>query len=770
MKNLNSFLCATALLTSLQSLTLAGVLYTNAGPELVNETSVTLPAGLTRTGTAADTLYFKFTVTNPASNSSNENYFAGLQLWEGGAERLGLGNAWDPYAYSVFNTSSGNKDLNSANPEAGQTYQLVRSADIATFVVRVDFVNGANDNVTVWLNPNLSLSESAQNALIVTSFTANATFDNIRLREGGGGSGWSFSNIAIAENSTDAGFFAPPTTTSTWDAGGSDSNWSSATNWLGDTAPLANYDLTFPDSTNTSPINDLTAGTSLAGLTFSAGASAYTLSGNGIILSNYIRNNSSSPQTITFPIQLGGPLAIEAPTSPVFIESSISGSHGITKVGLSRVELTANNTYTGDTSITTGTLSIGNGDVLGSIASTGSIIFGTGTNTRLEIFRSDDISLANAIQTSGRANIAAVVGAKITYSGAVTGTGEFWTYGPGTVKIIPNAGSAAFASSVVVATGALEVEDFSSSTLGTGGFFIGQAGSGTLRYTGGTASTSRIGAYALQGRGVNTFIDIKELGSELTLSQALGENEPGKGLTKTGPGTLNLAAGLTYGGDTVVEQGKLSLSQPGFADSSTITINENALLQLNFSGSDTVSGLVLNAVVMGPGTYTASSHPQFISGTGSLVIPSTDPFPTWMGSFTFSAGADLTKAGDADGDGINNVLEFALDSDPSSSNSSGKVIQKIADGHLTLTLPVRIGATFTGSGPLSTAPPVDMMVYQIEGSENLIDFTSGVTEVIPALSAGLPTLNTGWEYRSFRLTSPISTSSKGFLRTIITTP
>ncbi len=194
------------------------VLYTNAGPLVANETGAgsNLPGlSLSRTSTATDTLYFKYTLVNPSSNSTNENYYAAMELYEGGAERLGIGNAWAAYAYSAFNAAGGaSPDLNSANPETGQSYQLVRATDVTTVVFRVDYVNGGDDNVTVWLNPNLSLTEAAQNPLLKTTFTANSTFNEIHLREGGGTAGsiagsWSYSNIAIASLGTDTGFFAP---------------------------------------------------------------------------------------------------------------------------------------------------------------------------------------------------------------------------------------------------------------------------------------------------------------------------------------------------------------------------------------------------------------------------------------------------------------------------------------------------------------------------------------------------------------------------------
>lgn len=191
----------------------AAVLYTNSGPISVDETGAgsNLPGmTLARGSSASDTLYFKFTVTNPASNHTTENYYAGFQLWEGGNERLGVGNAWNPHAYSAFATAAGDPDLKSATPESGQFWQLVKSTDLTTIVIRVDFVDAANDNITVWLNPDFGLTEAAQSSALTTTFQANATFNEIHLREGGGGGGWTYSNIAIAENGMDTGFFAVP--------------------------------------------------------------------------------------------------------------------------------------------------------------------------------------------------------------------------------------------------------------------------------------------------------------------------------------------------------------------------------------------------------------------------------------------------------------------------------------------------------------------------------------------------------------------------------
>ncbi|TAE77177.1 MAG: hypothetical protein EAZ65_01735 [Verrucomicrobia bacterium] len=190
----------------------AELLYTHAGPTVVSDTwNHALPGlSLSRGADATGTLYFKYTITNPASHFGTESYYAGMSFFDGGNEHLGIGNGWNPWAYSAFGLN-GNIDLNSASPEPGQNYQLVRATDTTTIVFRVDFNSAADDNVTVWLNPDLNLAESEQNPALVTNFAANADFDRLYLREGGGnGNGWTFSDIAIAENATDPGFFGEP--------------------------------------------------------------------------------------------------------------------------------------------------------------------------------------------------------------------------------------------------------------------------------------------------------------------------------------------------------------------------------------------------------------------------------------------------------------------------------------------------------------------------------------------------------------------------------
>src|SRR5688572_13091714 len=71
--------------------------------------------------------------------------------------------------------------------------------------------------------------------------------------------------------------------TVTWIGGGADDKWSTLGNWdLG--VPVSRDVLVFDGSTRLTPDNDLVAGTRFDNLTFSAGAGAFTLGGNGISL------------------------------------------------------------------------------------------------------------------------------------------------------------------------------------------------------------------------------------------------------------------------------------------------------------------------------------------------------------------------------------------------------------------------------------------------------------------------------------------------------
>ncbi|MFM8331570.1 MAG: beta strand repeat-containing protein, partial [Candidatus Methylumidiphilus sp.] len=103
----------------------------------------------------------------------------------------------------------------------------------------------------------------------------------------------------------------------TWDGNGNTDNWgfinnpSLNTNWTANaptlTHPLPDSgdSLIFAGNTRTANTNDLSA-LSVAGLSFAAGAGAFTLGGNALTSTGNITNSSSNLQTINLPISVGG--------------------------------------------------------------------------------------------------------------------------------------------------------------------------------------------------------------------------------------------------------------------------------------------------------------------------------------------------------------------------------------------------------------------------------------------------------------------------------
>ncbi|OYV06414.1 MAG: hypothetical protein CFE26_06455, partial [Verrucomicrobiales bacterium VVV1] len=172
----------------------------------------------------------------------------------------------------------------------------------------------------------------------------------------------------------------------------------------------------------------------------------------------------------------------------------------------------------------------------------------------------------------------------------------------------------------------------------------------------------------------------------------------------------------------------------------------------------------------------------FSQTTGLLTLAVvTDPFIPWAATY-FGAETNpaiIGKAADPDNDGLNNLAEFALNSAPNSSSNAGKIVGKVAtvggNSVLTLTLPVRNGATFTDD--LTTHEEVsaltDGLIYRIQGTTDLSAWTLDVSEVgagaeRDAIQLGLPALDTGWTYRTFRAPGSVSSSASDFLRVKVT--
>ena len=99
-----------------------------------------------------------------------------------------------------------------------------------------------------------------------------------------------------------------------WDGGGANGLWSTSLNWDADSAPNFGLPLQFGGVLQLASSNDATA--SAAGLTFNAGAGAFTLSGKALTLTGGITNSSGSLQTVSFTaLTLGAPQTFNADTA-----------------------------------------------------------------------------------------------------------------------------------------------------------------------------------------------------------------------------------------------------------------------------------------------------------------------------------------------------------------------------------------------------------------------------------------------------------------------
>ncbi|WAC20224.1 hypothetical protein OVA24_02370 [Luteolibacter sp. SL250] len=153
-------------------------------------------------------------------------------------------------------------------------------------------------------------------------------------------------------------------------------------------------------------------------------------------------------------------------------------------------------------------------------------------------------------------------------------------------------------------------------------------------------------------------------------------------------------------------------------------------------------------------------------------VPYVDPFPSWVSSFPGVPSGLTGRNVDANGDGRLNFLDFALDGNPMSGVRSSKEIHAISNvggtNYYTLTIPVRTGATFSATTGPSISTQVDGITYRIQGSYDLANWTTG-PDVVPLASplTTTPALSSGWEYKSFRLSTSTTAQPKAFIRAVV---
>ena len=352
---------------------------------------------------------------------------------------------------------------------------------------------------------------------------------------------------------------------------------------------------------------------------------------------------------------------------------------------------------------------------------------------------------------------------------------------------------------------------------------------GTMSVSAGGESTLSIGGmFVFENGSATTLTGNLRLATPLTVVQ-VGADFTGSGALINAPTrTLRLLDGVLSGDLTVLVQneGLLQLGVAGsdaqvqgadFQQAATGALQIeiggtalNAFDRLNLTGAAALAGGLNLSLIGGfapalgqtfniltatggiSGTFTAVSQPagmpaglMFSVSTGPFivqikVVPAITSYESWINSFaSITNPSDRLKSANPDSDELNNLAEFALDGNPASGLSTGKFLTRIAPvggvNALTLTLPVRAGAlpdpADPAGGEFVLKQTADAVTYTIQAADELAIWTLAVTEVTgsdaTSIQTGLPALNAGWIYRTFRSPGPVAGHSREFMRCVI---
>ncbi|EBL5096112.1 autotransporter outer membrane beta-barrel domain-containing protein [Salmonella enterica subsp. enterica serovar Senftenberg] len=318
--------------------------------------------------------------------------------------------------------------------------------------------------------------------------------------------------------------------------------------------------------------------------------------------------------------------------------NNIGGTGRVEKSGDGTLTLSGGNTYTGGTLISGGTLVATNVDALGS----GDVT----DNATLELNTGGDFD--NAISGSGQ--VVKSGDETLTLSGANSYTGGTLISG-GTLV-----------ASNVEALGTGDVTDNATLELNTGGDFINSIGgtgrveksgdetltlSGTNSYTGGTLiSGGTLIATNVDALGSGDVTDNATL--ELNTGGDFTNNISGSGqVVKSGDETLTLSGANTYTGGTTISGGTLVASNVEALGTGDVT--DNATLELNTSGTfDNVISGSGQVVKSGDDALTLSGANSYTGGTtisgGTLVASNVEALGS--GDVTNDAVLELNTGGD----------------------------------------------------------------------------------------------------------------------------
>ena len=389
----------------------------------------------------------------------------------------------------------------------------------------------------------------------------------------------------------------------------------------------------------------------------------------------------------------------------------------LTKNGTGTLTLSGNNSYSGGTTLNTGTLVIGHANGLGT---SGNISFSGGS---LQYGSSITTDLSSRIKNSGSAILVDTNLNDVTFASALdsTNSGGFTKNGSGTLTLSAsntytgattiNAGTLQISSTGllgggnysanIVNNGSLLLSSNSNQTLGgviSGSGGMTKSGSGTLilngnnTYTGGTtinAGTLEVASTGLLSGG-NYSANIVNNGSLL-----LGSNSnqifsgiiSGTGaLTKNGTGTLTLSGNNNYSGGTTLNTGTLVIGHANAAGTGTITqANGSSLLKIDTTGTITNAMSVYNVLASQSATLSGAitvNNATWDIDTGDILTIS--GAVSGSGGVTKNGGGTLTLNGTNTYNGSTVVNAGTLNANSTNALGSNNTVQ-VTGGTLLVT-------------------------------------------------------------------------------------